>query len=302
MTAHEVIDDYVGDVIRHLPRAMRDDVGFELRALLHDSLAERASAAGRPHDDAMVLALLRDFGAPRDVAVRYDPEGLVILRPGETRPFLRAGLAGVAIQWALTLPEAISTGSLGAWWLSWGLGAFWWPGALIMGSAAAAWLRQRGITRTARWPITIDRERVDSELTMFGLAAFVVGTTLVLFLPLLAQLLPPTGAPLFALAPEFLRWRAVPVLPLWALAFGVRLQALRHGRWSAPLRRWDVVIDLAFAVLLLWWSASGPVFLAAATDRAAKGVFGVIVLLILADLLRTFARRRPPIEPPAVTR
>lgn len=54
MTATEVLDAYVRDVARYLPRAHRNDVAFELRALLEDELRARAEADGRAPDEAMV--------------------------------------------------------------------------------------------------------------------------------------------------------------------------------------------------------------------------------------------------------
>lgn len=67
----ELIERYVHEVARHLPRRMRDDVRAELRSLLTDALEERAAAAGRASDDALVEQVLREFGKPDEVALRY---------------------------------------------------------------------------------------------------------------------------------------------------------------------------------------------------------------------------------------
>ena len=42
-----LIEAYVVDVMRRLPRKQRNDVGFELRALLTESLRGRAADTGR---------------------------------------------------------------------------------------------------------------------------------------------------------------------------------------------------------------------------------------------------------------
>jgi hypothetical protein len=47
MDVTEVIDSYVHDVARRLPPGKRNDVAFELRALLADDLQDRAEAEGR---------------------------------------------------------------------------------------------------------------------------------------------------------------------------------------------------------------------------------------------------------------
>jgi hypothetical protein len=46
MNANDLIDSYVADVARLLSRKQRDDVAFELRALLAEELDAKAEAAG----------------------------------------------------------------------------------------------------------------------------------------------------------------------------------------------------------------------------------------------------------------
>jgi hypothetical protein len=73
MTANDVIESWVRDVARLLPRKRRDDVARELRALLQEELAAKAEAAGRAPDRAMAMALLAGFGRPAEAAARYEP-------------------------------------------------------------------------------------------------------------------------------------------------------------------------------------------------------------------------------------
>lgn len=82
MNPNDVIEAYVLDVMRRVPGKDRNDIGLELRGLLAEMLAERARAEGRAADDAMVLALLRGFGTPAEIAARYRPAGTVIIPPG----------------------------------------------------------------------------------------------------------------------------------------------------------------------------------------------------------------------------
>ena len=67
---HPVIDSYVDDVVRRLPRALRAEISAELRGLLSEMLDARAAANDGIADDATVLAMLHAFGAPEDVADR----------------------------------------------------------------------------------------------------------------------------------------------------------------------------------------------------------------------------------------
>ena len=64
MNANDLIDSYVADVARLLPRKQRDDVAFELRALLVEELDAKAEAAHRAPDTALALELLTGFGRP----------------------------------------------------------------------------------------------------------------------------------------------------------------------------------------------------------------------------------------------
>ena len=77
----DLIDRYVHEVGEHLPYRLRADVEAELRSLLMDALEERAGAAGRPPDAELAAVVLREFGAPRDVAQRYSPEAQYLIGP-----------------------------------------------------------------------------------------------------------------------------------------------------------------------------------------------------------------------------
>jgi hypothetical protein len=77
----ELIDRYVHEVGEHLPYRLRADVEAELRSLLMDALEERAGAARRPPDAELAAAILREFGAPQEVAQRYAPQAQYLIGP-----------------------------------------------------------------------------------------------------------------------------------------------------------------------------------------------------------------------------
>jgi hypothetical protein len=70
-----LIDKYVAEVGKHLPRNQRADIEKELRSTLEDMLEERnqagAAEASSLPGEAAVIALLKEYGAPRKVAESY---------------------------------------------------------------------------------------------------------------------------------------------------------------------------------------------------------------------------------------
>jgi len=65
-----LIDKYIAEVGKHLPRRNRADIEAEIRSTLEDMLEERKQTQGTA-DDAMVIELLKEYGAPREVAESY---------------------------------------------------------------------------------------------------------------------------------------------------------------------------------------------------------------------------------------
>lgn len=65
-----LIDKYIVEVGKHLPRKNRADIEAEIRSTLEDMLEERKSAEGAA-DDETVIALLKEYGSPREVAESY---------------------------------------------------------------------------------------------------------------------------------------------------------------------------------------------------------------------------------------
>jgi len=65
-----LIDSYVTEVGKYLPRRNRSDIEAEIRSTLEDMLEERAQGQG-PASEAQVVALLKEYGEPRKVAASY---------------------------------------------------------------------------------------------------------------------------------------------------------------------------------------------------------------------------------------
>src|SRR5690606_241861 len=136
MNAHDVIESYVRDVARFLPRDKRSDVALELRELLHDELAGKAAAAGRAPDRALAMELLGDFGRPAQVAARYQPRNPLI-DPEDNHNFVIWAVVGFL---ALAVLSGGSKPDL--------LG---WLGLLFVVFACIGWFRRRQPAGTFNW-------------------------------------------------------------------------------------------------------------------------------------------------------
>ncbi len=307
MNANDVIDGYVAEVAVQLPRRQRNDVAFELRALLHEELAAKAEAAGREADAAMATELVRGFGRPGDVAARYLPT-LTVIDPADGPRFVRATAIGLVLIWSLGLwkqvliPVAAGAEILGAvaqWWVGTVLASLWWPGLLVVGFAIAAWSRRRR-PATADWkPRAADR--IHGSRAGLGLA--VVGILCgvgVLLDPrwLLDLFLGGKAAPAAYEALTYaaaFRERLAPwMLLLLLLNVPIFVAVLVKGRWPAGLRHLQQGLSLVTCAAMTWIVFDGPVFVAERSDRAFKGALVLLVVLTLGEIaLRRLRSVRP---------
>jgi hypothetical protein len=313
-----VIETYVGDVVSHLPRKQRNDVAYELRSLLMEEMQGRAAEAGRDADSVMALELLAAFGRPADVADRYRPAGFTVIRPADAPRFALVGLGGVALQWVLSLVATYTApvdpavgGSdwlsrLGGWWLTWGLGSFWWPGFLITFSLLAGAIgTRRG--ESSRWDAShagaLDRDRVRRPVMVLMLALGVIGASIVIALPMLASWaswLPQPLLAAFEFDVDFVLWRAPWVLLLWAASFALGIAVLVAGRWDRLTRRLAIALDLVWIALLVWWVVAGPIFAADPTDGTTKLCLLIITAWLIIDVVSTLRRSVAPIHAPTM--
>jgi hypothetical protein len=65
-----LIDRYIAEVGQHLPRKNRVDIEAEIRSTLEDMLEERKQDQCEV-DDETIIALLKEYGRPREVAESY---------------------------------------------------------------------------------------------------------------------------------------------------------------------------------------------------------------------------------------
>ncbi|MBK5107341.1 MAG: hypothetical protein JJE12_04395 [Anaerolineales bacterium] len=74
----ELIERYVYEVGRHLPRKNRADIQVELKSTLVDTLEDRVAGEPSQEDE---IQLLKEFGPPQKVAASYWPQGQYLIGP-----------------------------------------------------------------------------------------------------------------------------------------------------------------------------------------------------------------------------
>jgi hypothetical protein len=290
MTADELIDSYVADVVTLLPRKQRRDVAQELRMLLREEVD--AAASGEASREQAARALLASFGRPADVAARYGSP-VTLIDPADTRRFLTLAMAGtVLIPFGAVLneltgqpdPQRDPGQAIGKAWP----GVFAWLGLLVVVFAVAAWARRR--RPDAGWkPRPVRTDRISRPGRAAAIIFFVLGT-LVLINPawLIRTVSGGRAAPAayeaFAYDEGFLRLRGPVVLGLMIAGLIILATLLWQGRWRPWIRQAEMAHSLAVCIVLTWAVGAGPIFTATPTDRAVKGAASVIVLVTLIDL------------------
>ena len=307
MNANDVIESYVTDVARLLPRRQRNDVAFELRALIDEGLQDRADAEGRAVDVAMATDFLQAFGRPRDVAARYRP-ALTIIDPADGHRFLRATMIGLAIIWCLGLLERLQQpigsgaellGVIAQWWLGTVVASLWWPGVLVAGFGTAAWVRRRWPNAAAWTPRSRDRLQGGRVGTAMALVGMLCGTYVLLDPRVVLDVVWNGRAALVAYealtyTETFLHRQAPWVLATLLLNIAVFMVVIAMGRWSAVMRRIETGLSLITCALLAWTVLDGPVFMSGRSDGTAKFLLAMIVAYTLIHFaVKAYRRIRP---------
>jgi hypothetical protein len=290
-----------------LPRKQRNDVAFELRALINEGLQDKAEATGRAVDAAMATEFLNAFGPPAEVAARYRPT-LTIIDPADGHTFLRATVIGLAIIWVLGLLERLLQpidaaggllGALGQWWGSTVIPSLWWPGVLVVGFAGTAWTRRRW-PQTSNWkPRASDRIHGGRAALVMGIVGIACGLyTLVHPRWLLdffwgGQAAPSAYAAL-TYTDTFLRSQAPWLLVLLLLNIPLLFGVIVQDRWSPLMRRIQTGLGLVTCAVMAWTIADGPVFVAPVSDRTVKSFLVLVIAFTLVDLgVKRYRRVRP---------
>lgn len=307
MSPHEVIDAYVNDVAGRLPRAKRNDVAMELKALLQEELQGKADESGRAADETMALELVRAFGSPDKVADRYRKPSFTIVPPTGTNQFVTLALGGLGLQWLITLPPAWQHAfipgrefvSIGSWWISHGIGAFWWPGFMVVLAMIGSWVRESRppSLEVSQWrPRSTDTDHINRPLWVLGALGALGGVvSLIGGLWAMQNLLPPHVAQNFVMNPDFIAVGGAIVTFLWAAHAVEFAIVFSEGRWRPLTRKLSLVLSLAWVPVVLWFMFGARIFVSETTDRATKGIIPIVLIIVLIDLGVTLYRisKRP---------
>ncbi len=247
-----------------------------------------------------------------EVAARYHPPGVPIIPPAQTRGFVWATVIGVGLQWAISLPIVLSGQTLpalpeasrfGAWWVSYGLGALWWPGFLVSVMIVAAWVRQTWPAASADWkPRAIDQNQINRLLFLFGLAGALCGVALWVGIAWSVTTFDNPFTRALAFDADFLATRAPVLLVFWAGGIALLVVLIIEGRWRDLTRRIDLGLRIIACALMAWFILGGRIFLADPADQTAKGAMALIVLLMLGQFAFDAWRLAGGIRPPQAGR
>ena len=278
MNASEVIETYIDDTVRLLPRRQRDDVASELRSLLNEELHARSRQSGCLPDESLALSLVRDYGRPNEVAARYQPPWAII-DPADSTSFMRAAIIGAA---ALVLLGVISKRLPSLSGTADNLvkiGILVWLGLLVVAFGAKSWIRRR-------WPATVlweprDRDRANR-----------VGTAVVV--PIATFFVVLYGAPTWVLeqlsggrfdtswaayTADFQRLRLPCFIGLMVGLLALLSFAAIQGRWRRLTRRINIGLNMALACLILSFAVDGNIFQSSMVDQIARDVLALVAVI-----------------------
>jgi hypothetical protein len=308
MTANQLIESYVDDVVRRVERKRRNDVGVELRTLLTDELNGQAEIAGRAVDVEMAMDLLYRFGRPEDVALRYRKPGFPIIEPVDGPRFVKLTAIGMGAVWIVSLFATFRNGGgpelLTHWWMTFGLGAFWWPGFLVVCSGIAAWVRRRFPLDNEWQPRAIDRDRINRPAWVLVIAVSTLG---IIWLTAPAQFVEQLTGGRLARAfydslvyDETFRQVRLPMLMALLITHLMLYAVLvAQGRWQRLTRQLDIVLSAAVVGLLTWSIAAGHIFQGEAADGTARGAIALILLFVVWDIAAKVYRELTRVRMPA---
>ncbi len=290
MSSQSWTDRYVTEVSRMLPERNRADVVKEIRSLLQDAL--EAEAPGGQPTEAQVFAVLRQFGPPREMAMRYGASQYLI-GPLLYPTFITVLRVVVGIVLAVSLFGVVlslsqsSTPDLGDF-----IGGV--VGSMVQ---AAAWV-VLVFALVERLNLRRELEKLDQTWDPRSLPAAgnnadrvsVVETIFTvifntIFIVLLSANLDSLGRFVFQgsdwtspeiFSAEFLRY--VPWLIVMLVADVVlAVVTMIRGRWTPLLRVLAIGVNL-FGIALAWLMLTGP---SLAAWEALDIAFRVVVAIIL---------------------
>jgi hypothetical protein len=280
----ELIDRYVAEVGRRLPRRSRADIQDELRSNLTDTLEARAGLSATLEDQ---VNLLREFGPPQKVAASY--RGDRVLIGPDLFPFFRMVL-GIVLS-VLAIVQLVLLGVLVAfspgytfeptWLLEFGgslISAF---GSVVLVFAA---LQHFGVRPTldeeqTEWdPHSLPEPHHDQPLQPGGLVAemtfALILVVLLLFLPNILGMVF-AGGGTYVINPV-LQDNLPLVITTLLLGIALDIFLLWKGRWTTATRVAKIAVNLFEVAVLAFLVAEHSRWLASYDTQGLFSIFETI--------------------------
>lgn len=277
----ELIERYLHEVGRHLPRKNRADILTELRSLIIDTLEGQVEGEASEEE---ISAVLKEFGPPREVAASYSSRGQYLVGPG-LYPLFRMVVAIVlaAVVGAQLLALGIAIWVAGEMLNPWNAlagilnsipAAF---GSVVIVFAILQWFDVRPELDDKPWdpqslPELEDREPVKRGERIFGLAAASLLLAVVIIYPEWIGFVNTPGGEFFAnpVIPHYLPWISASLLASIALD----IYLLWQGRWTVVSRVARLGVNVLSIVVLALLLQGHNAWLA---ERGASGFFTSLV-------------------------
>ena len=275
-----LIDRYVHEVGRHLPRKSRSDIQAELRSSLIDALEDRAGL--EPAEDE-VVELLKEFGPPKAVAASYNPERQFLIGPALFPLFrLVAGIVLAAV--------------LGAQLLAWGVAYFIAQdliaplealaallnsipsalGMVVIVFAILQWFEVRPETEGEPWdpdnlPEVNEAETVKRGERVFGITMGIVILVVLVFFPESIGFMTTPGGEFFTnpVIAQYIGWISFSLL----VGMGLDIYLLWQRRWGTITRIAKIAANLLSIIILFLLVQGHTAWLA---DHGSSGIFAAI--------------------------
>ncbi|MEU8301882.1 permease prefix domain 1-containing protein [Micromonospora sp. NPDC048909] len=255
-------DRYLAATLRSVPAARREEIATELRASI-DDMIEGRTADG--HDTATAeREVLTELGNPAQLAARYADRRLQLIGPTYYLAWERLlklllsfipALVGVVVGLLEATDGDKTGGAVGA-----GIGS-----AIEVAIQIAFWVtlvfaileRTNTPLNLPEWTVDqLPEYRADRQITLTDTAAAIGWLVLVIaYLPVqhFHSFVPnPDGGNLPILDPALWNFWLPFLIAVLVATVGLEFAKYRAGRWTWPLVAVNALLDLAFAVPVIW--------------------------------------------------
>lgn len=282
--AKTLIDRYVAAVVSGVPSARRGAVAAELRASLASSV-EGLMAQGLSVAEAEDRAV-RALGDPAGVAARYGGHPMHLIGPAYFTQYIRLlrtlvavvlPIVGILVLFAEGVsgdnPVEVVLGALGATFQVGVQLAFWvtLSFALIEMSGAAA--------KPADWTPADLPQVVERRIGLGDTVPSITGLTLLTWALLWERshwlVTSPDGVQVPVLDPELWDFWLPMLIVVLVASIVLEIAKYRAGRWNTRLAVVNTILNVAFAGIVLWMSATSGLLNPALVGDVAEGVTGL---------------------------